>query len=191
MMIQPWLDRSEHEARIAALLAAVSSETLSAVRYEVSQGGTWPEGHRADGAHEVDLSVELVMASGASLALSWAMDGLNEGLAIELKEAGRLGSGLTPEAVDVGDRVEWANFLGGSIVKIAPAWHVPNEGCPEMPWAFRLDFSDSSCLVIALGESKGSGFTYMPDSLVIIFDESTAAAYKIPASFTSSLARSE
>lgn len=171
------------------MLAAISLETLSAVRYEVPQGGDWPEGHRSDEAHEVDLSVELVMDGGATLALSWAMDGMNEGLAIELREAGESGSGLITETVDVSSRIEWSTFLGNSIVNAAPAWHVPNEGCSEMPWAFRLDFSNSSSLVIALGESKGSGFTYMPDSLVVIFDDSIAAAYRIPASFTSALAQ--
>ncbi|MEU3776094.1 hypothetical protein AB0F11_23335 [Streptomyces sp. NPDC032472] len=135
--------------------------------------------------------MELVMASGITLALSWAMDGLNEGLAIELWEAGESNAGSIAETVDVSDHLEWATFLGGSIVNVTPALHVPNEGCPEMPWAFRLDFSNSLSLVIALGESKGSGFTYMPDSLVVIFDESTAAAYRIPASSTSSLARGE
>ncbi|MFC9297193.1 hypothetical protein ACFTWH_01665 [Streptomyces sp. NPDC057011] len=189
MLIQPWLDRSEHEAMVSSLLAEVSSESLAAVRYGVPQGGTWPEGHRADVAHEVDMSVELVMASGITLALSWAMDGLNEGLAMELREAGDSAVGSIAEAVDVSDHTEWAAFLGASIVNAAPAWHVPNEGCPEMPWAFRLDFSNSSSLVIALGESNGSGFTYMPDAMVVIFDEPTAAAYRIPASSTSSLAR--
>ncbi|MDF2254445.1 hypothetical protein [Streptantibioticus ferralitis] len=165
----------------------MSREVLVEVRYAALQGESWPEGHRADRAHEVDLAVELVMASGAVLAFDWAMDGLNEGLAIELRGHGEQGARPMGEAVDVSNHVEWARFLGKTITDITPVWHVPNEGCVEMPWSFRLDFCNSSSVVIALGESKGGGFTYMPDSLVVIFEESMAAAYKIPASSTSSL----
>ncbi|MDT0457239.1 hypothetical protein RM550_16075 [Streptomyces sp. DSM 41527] len=159
---------------------------MRTVRYVVPRGEIWPEGHREDRAHEVDMAVELVMDSGVALVLSWAMDGVNEGLAIELRSPGEADVDLPGDAVDVSDHVDWERFLGASIASISPAWHVPNEGCPEMPWAYRFEFSNESSLVIALGEAEGGGFTYMPDALVVIFDKNLAVTYKIPASGTSS-----
>ncbi|MFE0378917.1 hypothetical protein ACFW1M_25800 [Streptomyces inhibens] len=132
------------------------------------------------------MAVELVMDSGAALAVSWAMDGVNEGLAIERRAAGETDVNLPGDAIDVSDHVDWVRFLGASITSISPAWHIPNEGCAEMPWAFRFEFANKSSLVVALGEAEGSGFTYSPDALVVIFEKTLAVTYKIPASATSS-----
>ncbi|MFI5523560.1 hypothetical protein [Streptomyces platensis] len=132
------------------------------------------------------MAVELVMDSGAALVLSWAMDGVKEGLAIEFRSPGEADVNLPGDPVDVSDHVDWERFLGVSIAGISPAWHVPNEGCPEMPWAYRFEFSNESSLVIALGEAEADGFTYMPDALVVIFEKDLAVSYKIPASGTSS-----
>ncbi|MFF0084650.1 hypothetical protein ACFYR1_33780 [Streptomyces canus] len=132
------------------------------------------------------MAVELVLDTGAALLLYWSMDGVNEGLAIETRDPGDVDVNLPGDAIDVSEHVDWAGLLGASIVGINPAWHVPNEGCPEMPWAYRLEFSNNSSLVIALGVAERRGFTYMPDALVVIFDQNIALAYKIPASDTSS-----
>ncbi|MER6032084.1 hypothetical protein [Streptomyces sp. NPDC001851] len=178
----PWLEEPLYRERLATLLSDVADAPLAAVRYVAPSGGTWPEGHRADrGAHEVDMAVALTLGNGWVLAASWAMDGLNEGLALELTEPGDTPD-LSGTAVDVSGRAEWSEFLGMALTGITPVTHVPNEGCPEMPWAVRLDFSAAAPVTVALGESTGSGFTYMPDSLVVIFDEKEAAAYRIPAS---------
>ncbi|KNB53112.1 hypothetical protein AC230_10475 [Streptomyces caatingaensis] len=131
------------------------------------------------------MAVQLVLANSV-VTLSWAMDGANEGLAIELSGRDAPNAGPSGDMVAVGERMEWVGLLGRSIVSVTPAWHVPNEGCSDMPWAFRMDFSNGSSVVIALGESEGSEITYMPDSLVAIFDEDVADAYRIPASSTSS-----
>ncbi len=132
------------------------------------------------------MAVALIMSDGAALVLSWAMDGVNEGLAIEFRDPEDAGVDLSGDVVDVGGHPDWDRFLGASIVGISPAWHIPNEGCPEMPWAYRFEFSGNLSLVVALGEAKGDSFTYLPDALVVLFDKSLAFSYKIPASATSS-----
>lgn len=164
--------RLHDAANFATLQSAVAGEAVRTVRYVVPRGEVWPEGHREHRAHEVDMAVELIMANGTALVLSWAMDGVNEGLAIELRDPGELDVDLYGDAIDVSDHVDWARFLGVSIESITPAWHIPNEGCPEMPWAFRFEFSNKSSLVIALGEANGDGFVYLPDALVVIFENS-------------------
>ncbi|MQS10119.1 hypothetical protein [Streptomyces alkaliphilus] len=133
------------------------------------------------------MAIELGMESGSVLVLSWAMDGFNEGMAVEFRRPGESGTGLPGDPIDVSYHPDWENFLGVPIVSTKIAWHVPNEGCPEMPWSYNFEFSDESSLVIALGEAEGQGFTYMPDSLLVFFDEMLAAEYKIPASASSSL----
>ncbi|WP_030103810.1 hypothetical protein [Actinoalloteichus caeruleus] len=132
------------------------------------------------------MAVELGMESGAVLVLSWAMDGVNEGMAIEFNSPGEVGISLPGDPIDVSDHVDWGRFLGAPIASIGIAWHIPNEGCPKMPWAYNFGFPDGSNLVIALGEAEGAGFTYMPDALLVIFDKNLAAAYKNPGSATSS-----
>lgn len=186
LAIQPWAARAHNGASLAELREAVAGEVVRTVRYVALRGNGWPEGHREDRAHEVDMAVELGMESGSLLVLAWAMDGVNEGMAIEFRSPGESGTKSLGDPIDVSNHIDWSRFLGVSIASVGVAWHVPNEGCPEMPWAYRFGFSDKSSLVIALGESEGEGFTYMPDALVVIFDEGIAAAYKIPASSTSS-----
>ncbi|BDE44320.1 hypothetical protein SLITK23_75650 [Streptomyces lividans] len=186
LVIEPWDAKARGDASLADLRGAIAGASVGAVRYVVPPGETWPEGHREDRAHEVDMAVDLVMSTGAVLSLSWAMDGLNEGMAIELREPGESDADLPGDTVDVSDHVDWERFLGADIVEIRPDWHVPNDGCPESPWAYRLGFSNKSSLVIALGSAEGKGFTYMPDELIVFFDESLAASYTIPASDTSS-----
>ncbi|MYU52845.1 MULTISPECIES: hypothetical protein [Streptomyces] len=132
------------------------------------------------------MAVELVMDSGAALVLSWAMDGIDEGMAVEFRSPGEAGTSLPGEPIDVSDHADWEGFLGMPIASIGIAWHIPNEGCPEIPWAYNFGFSDESSLVIALGEAEGAGFTYMPDALLVIFDKILSVTYKIPASATSS-----
>lgn len=186
LVVLPWAARADGGTGLADLQNTVVGEVVRTARYVVLQGEVWPEGHREDRAHEVDMAVELVMGSGSALVLSWAMDGLNEGLAIEFRNARELDVGLPGDAIDVSDHVDWARFLGVPIASITPVWHVPNEGCSEMPWSFRFEFANGSSLVVALGKAEGSGFTYSPDDLVVIFEKALAAAYRIPASATSS-----
>lgn len=186
LVINPWDAPARSGAGLAELRDAVSGEAVRTVRYVAPWGESWPEGHREDRAHEVDMAVELGMESGAVLVLSWAMDGVNEGVAVEFRSPGESSGTLPGHPVDVSDHVDWEGFLGVPIAGVGIAWHIPNEGCPEMPWAYNFGFSNESSLVIALGKAEGAGFTYMPDGLLVIFDKSLAATYKIPASYTSS-----
>ncbi|MFE0174653.1 hypothetical protein ACFWZ2_20245 [Streptomyces sp. NPDC059002] len=186
LVINPWAAQAHNGAELAELRKTVAGEAVRTVRYVAMQGQGWPEGHRQDRAHEVDMAVELGLESGATLVLSWAMDGLNEGMAIAFRSPGEASEALPGDPVDVTDHADWERLLGVPIVSIDIAWHIPNEGCPEMPWSYHFRFADDSSLVVALGEADGEGFTYMPDGLLVIFDKSLAAAYAIPASATPS-----
>lgn len=132
-------------------------------------------------AHEVDIAVELIMDSGDVVIVSWQMDGVNEGSEIESRSTEDVGS-LPGDGIDVSSYADWSRLLGCSIVGISTAWYAPNEGCPEIPWAFRFSFAENSH---ALGGSEDE-LEYSPDSLVVILDEEAATSYRIPDSSTSS-----
>lgn len=185
-MIQPWDAHARDGATFAALRDIVMGQAVRMVRYVVPRGEIWPEGHMDRRAHEVDMAVEMVMVGGGAVVLPWAMDGVNEGLAIESRDPGEVDVNLPGDAIDVSDHLDWRGLLGISVVDIVPAWHVPNEGCPEMPWAFRFEFANNLGVVVALGAADGDGLAYSPDDLIVIFDEGLAISYKIPARITSS-----
>jgi|GEM_PF-6514009 len=133
------------------------------------------------------MGVEVATHDGALLAVSWAMEGLNEGLAVDWRPDGRIARGDFVATVDMSGHQDWWPFLGGVVNQVALSWHVPNEGCPEAPWSLRIGMADSSSVVFALGEAKGGGVLgYQPDAILVIFDESTARSYRIPASPLSS-----
>lgn len=182
--IDPWAAKDHGGDSLSVLLGPLVGDAVRSVHYVVPRGGFWPEGHRESRVHEVDMAVKMTMDSGTAVVLSWEMDGLNEGLAIESSPTMDAHS-LPGDVIDVSSNADWSRLLGRSIVSISTAWHVPNEGCPEMPWAFRFAFTEGVHLVIALGEAEEE-VAYSPDSLVVIFDEEIAASYRIPASSTSS-----
>lgn len=185
MLINPW-DARVNSADLAALRTTITGATVTAVRYVVPHGESWPDGHGDDRVHEVDMAVELMMADGAAVVFSWAMRGPDEGLTVEVRDSSEVDINLPGDAVDVSSHVDWAPFLGESISGLTPAWHVPGEGSVEMPWSFRVDFASKLTLVVALGELKESGLSYSPDSLSVIFDRNVALSYRIPAGISSS-----
>ncbi|MGJ7906667.1 hypothetical protein ACOQFL_09325 [Actinopolyspora sp. H202] len=128
------------------------------------------------------MDVELVLGSGSVVMLSWVINGLEERLAIEIKDTAAVGRDLSGDPVDVSDLPDWDPFLGSVITDIVAAWHVPNEGSSAMPWSFRFEFDVGSSVVVALGEAAGRGFSYLPDELVVIFDGDLADAYVNPGS---------
>ncbi|MEW9550334.1 hypothetical protein [Nonomuraea sp. NPDC050783] len=162
------------------MAALVIGSRLQSIHYVMPRGSGWPDGRERDGLHEVDMGVELITVDGAALSLSWAMEGLNEGLAIDFFPFPGVEDDRT-EAIDVSGVEEWQPLLGGTIASMAFSSHFPNEGCPETLWSVRLSFAGASSVVVALGEVMGGGISYQPDELVVIFDEALSKSYRIPA----------
>lgn len=133
---------------------------------------------------EVDAGLELVLLSRLRLELRWEMQGEREMLSLRTHRD--LPSVAAWQSLDVSQADEWARMTFSPITAIAGAWHSPCEGCEEL-WAVRLT-CDAENVVVALGEAGdgSSRIRYMPDSLVVIFDEGEAKAYETLASFGSS-----
>ena len=126
------------------------------------------------------MDVTIALDDGTSAVVSWAMDGLVEG--IDLRICRGFGTELQIDETDVAATPEWRCVVDHVIEAVAVAWHVPNEGCPNTLWAARLSLSEGVVTAIALGEVEAGIIQYQPDALVVLFDETTARAYKLPAS---------
>jgi hypothetical protein len=150
------------------------------VRYLLLAGAQWPDGRVVGLVHEVDHGVELVMADGSVLALHWEMQGWCHFLAIvPMSVSGSLGPEGLIDALSVSEAPEWVGILGRTIHGVEVAWHISSTGagCPRSVWAVRIDLDGGSSFVIALGEIQEGAPTYLPDSIVVIFDKDVAASY--------------
>ena len=124
--------------------------------------------------HEVDMDVTLVLDDERSAVVSWAMDGLVEGIDLRIRRTALLESDET----DVTATLNWRSLVNRVVEGAAAAWHVPNEGCPETLWAVRLSLGEGSAIAVALGEVETGTIQYQPDALVVLFDEKAAPDYQ-------------
>jgi hypothetical protein len=126
--------------------------------------------------HEVDLDVTIILDDGMSAVVSWAMDGLVEGIDLRIRRSA--GTTLEIDETDVTATPQWRSLVDHVIDEVAAAWHVPNEGCPDTLWAVRLSLSEGFTIAFALGEVEADVVQYQPDALVVLFDETAARAYE-------------
>jgi hypothetical protein len=150
------------------------------VRYRNAPGSGWPDGNASDAVHEVDMDVVIALDNESAAVISWAMNGLVEGLDLQIQR--NSATDVRDDETDVAANPHWRPVVGRTVDEVASAWHVPNEGCPETLWAVRLSLSGGSSVVIGLGEVEDGIVQYQPDALVVLFDEAVARAYQPPAS---------
>jgi hypothetical protein len=167
--------------RIAAIMAAFDGGKVASVDYVLPTGARWPDGRRHDQVHEVDLGVEIVLDSGLVVCISWAMAGAVEGLSLSVRAVGDTASptNLT-QTIDATELQQWRSLVGRSLNLDGAAVHLPEEGDHVAVWSVRLSAGQSESVVVALGEATEQGLAYLPDSLVVIFDEEIARSYLIP-----------
>jgi hypothetical protein len=166
--------------RLGEWARALAGRHVVGVRYRSAPGSSWPDGNAAEAVHEVDMDVTLILDDGKSAVVSWAMDGLVEGIDLRIQRS--FGTVLEIDEADVTGTLEWRCLVDQVIEEVAAAWHVPNAGCPETLWAVRLSLSEGSTIAVALGEVETDIVQYQPDALVVLFGEAAARAYQPPAS---------
>jgi hypothetical protein len=159
----------------AAALSALIGAQLEGVTYHYLPPADGPsyagDGDGSDG----DLTaVVLDFSNRGRTTITWAMLGELEGLAILDEDEPY--SGLADGVVDASHREAWGGHIGDSVISVGAAWQVSGDDCPESLWAVRLGFSTRS-IVIALGIADPD-LVYLPDELVVIFDQSLAASYR-------------
>ncbi|MFG1842639.1 hypothetical protein ACGFH8_29915 [Micromonospora sp. NPDC049175] len=180
------LVQREDKTRIDELSAAVAARRFRGVTYFVPPGLEWVEEDSPAGAvHVADMGVSLRF-DDLTFNVAWSMNGFNEGLAVATDPVDPLFFGRSAVAVDASAIPPWPSRLGHAVEGISWAWHQPGDDCPELLWAVRFDFGVTGSAVIALGEVDDGTPRYMPDSLLVLFDENLARSYVIPAGESSS-----
>lgn len=147
------------------------------VDYLVSAGSAWPDGRESGRIHEVDHGVKFTMADGSRLQMRWEMEGEYELLAVDFSAHVEPDSGGLIDAFEVSATPEWMRFVERTVVSLGVARHVLAVDAPEPLWAVRFDFEGNESVVIALGEVRGGRLAYLPDAVVVLFDERDAQTY--------------
>jgi hypothetical protein len=168
--IEPATLHSADDPRLTKLAADLAGDTVTRVRYRLPSGRDFA----AESVHDVGSAVELVLGSGRVLVLSWGTPGLDEGLAIEVRE-----DGTDDDRVDVSDDPHWSAVVGKPMEELAVAFFEYYYDSSVRPWSFRLGVSGGGSATVALGEVDGAEISYLPDNLVVIFDEARARDYRI------------
>jgi hypothetical protein len=163
-------------------LRGVPGSRLAAVRYLVPAGGDWPDGLADGPVHEVTHGVELVVADGAVLSLMWQMDGCDEFLSVVAAAADSRpeAAGYLIDAIDVSGDPQWALRLGRDISTVRAALHTPAGTAREAIWAVRFALDGAPGFTVALGEVRDGLVRYIPDSVLVMFDEDGANEYLSP-----------
>ncbi|MEU4476204.1 hypothetical protein [Micromonospora sp. NPDC023888] len=176
------LIKREDKTRIDELSAAIAARRLRGVTYFVPPGLEWVEEDSSAGPiHVADMGVSLIF-DDVTLNVAWSMNGFNEGLAVVATDTvDPLFFGRSAVAVDASGIHPWPSRLGHGVEGISWAWHQPCDDCPDLLWSVRLDFGAPGSAIIALGEVEQGTPRYMPDSLLVLFDETVARSYLIPA----------
>lgn len=125
---------------------------------------------------DADLAaIDFDFADGSSSYVTWAISGDIQGLmAVE----GSAYHGAVDAVFKATETQAWAPFVDEVVQSVEAQWQVSWEAAPETIWAFRLDFPSGS-VVVALGTDDPQ-LDYMPDELVVVYDESKAKAFKPP-----------
>lgn len=175
------------DSRLLRLAQTLVDSRVDLVRYILPAGAAWADGDRnGRQIHDVDLGVELLMRSGSTLRISWATPGSDEGLAIDMFDTPSPPADRTIDCLDVTNRDEWRRYVDRPIEAVAVAFYSYDGISDDRPWSIRLGFASDRNVVIALGEVIDDAVSYIPDNLVVIFDEVHAHAYRVVDSRSSS-----
>jgi hypothetical protein len=156
------------------VLALLEGATLSRVAYCLHSDDESPYAGGEAGVDHLLPAVDLDFGAHGAVSVTWATLGNVEALAVV---PAPYFTGVEHVVLDASDREAWRNHIGRTVVSVATAWHTSNDGYPESIWSVRLTF-DTGSVVIALGElSRSSQLDYMPNEIVVVFDESLARAY--------------
>lgn len=182
-IINPWLDDKADLREIEKAASFLVGVPLMSVRYVFPQFSASLAANSYKGFDTVSKGVELCSPGHVFVALWW-MEGIREGLGFVTDPDGQFYDDEGLRVADVPYNAPWDPILNSVVVSSALSWQVPNDEAPPCVWSLRLSVESGSSVTIALGDigETGSALTYQPDSVAVIFEETIARAYWIPAS---------
>jgi hypothetical protein len=142
----------------------------------------WPNGSASSSAfHDASHGVRLRLDPQGAAGVFWAMEYNCHGLLVEATT--ELRSDWAVNVATVATVPPWPDIVGQQVSQVRAMWHESEADVPEALFAIELTFERQN-VIISLGESPrpndaapASGVTYMPNSVVAIFDEHVFNAY--------------
>lgn len=166
--------RSEVRLEVASLLEGFQ---FGAVEYLMPEGLADSVLTVGSGFEHAESGVVLIGADGQCRTIRWSQNGFDEGLWVGA--GGPTDDGAwVPDVKSVGV-LSWARRgLGNGVVRVVPVWQEVGDSRYSI-WSIRLELTVGA-VVVALGErSFETGRpTYIPDCVLVIFDEEVARQYK-------------
>lgn len=182
-LIEPWSDSEFSMRRIQEVLNILVGKSLVRVRYAASKLAV-PELYSSYTGFDTVLKGVELASSSELVTVMWMMDGVREGLGFALDPDQQFYEDENLHTLDLSNEPRWMSLLHQPVISAGVSWQVSDEDAPSSIWSFRLNIGDQRSLTIALGEVNelGTGPTYQPDSVAVIFDETIARRYRILAS---------
>jgi hypothetical protein len=108
------------------------------------------------------------------------MDGFAESIDAEAGLTGAFAVNDDRECeFDASESGPWSALRGAVLSDVPAAWQLRSEYAPgETAWAVRLLFASGRAVVIPWGRSTAGALEYLPDALVVFFDEKQADTYR-------------
>ena len=181
-IIEPWPDSEFGKRRVNEAVSVLFGMPLVGVRYFGSEFAAPALSSSHSGFDTVLKGVELTCSSHR-LNVMWMIEGVREGLGFVVDPDQQFYEDEGLRAVDVSSELHWVPRLGVPVMSSGVGWQLSDDDAMRGIWSFSLGFGERS-VTMALGEASetGIGITYQPDSVAVIFDESIARRYRIPAS---------
>ena len=126
---------------------------------------------------EVSMGIEFVTKTGGNFRFGWRMSDINSGLA--MGTADQKVTPFEPDVLDMIDSPNWRSLMGQQVIAVGIGWRAPESGSFRSAWSVRLSLEGGQSVVLALGEITERGkLQYIPDTVLVIFDEKAAKAYR-------------
>ena len=161
------------------ILQGLVGRQVVEVRYHVPVGVAAGGVSDSGMVDDVEQAIDLMVDDGSVVRAQWEMRGELEFLSV-VRASGTDLIGSFVDTVDVSGGDSWGRILGRTVSGVGVAWHASGSEELRAPFAIRLDFHGATSVVIALGELVGGVPSYLPDGVLVIFDETVAANYVFP-----------
>lgn len=193
-VIRPWGTRSEEFRIIETMADQLAGRSVQSVYYVLPENTSCEESgpRHFDGfdfVSHISMGIELQVAKSEVFSVIWMMHGVDagmlDGLAVGKGRCSDLDSphhhGRDLICCDVSGTPAWTPILGDRIEQVSWAWQSTEVIGYRSVWSLKLEFSNVSPLVIALGEvvdASDASIEFSPDHLVVISDMEIAKRYK-------------
>ena len=163
--------RESFEA-VADSLGDLVGQPLARVAYAMPTGFAWEHDVSIPAIHEAELAVMLDFG-GRITRLDWAQSGPDEGLALQMDSEFPAQWTLR----EVSNVPAWSRLVGTPLGGVTLVWHQADAQAATTALAAGFRFLNGASVTVALGELAGGRPCYLPDQIVVLFDEDVARRY--------------